>query len=325
MILTMCIATFDVTAGNDSVSVHIDSVTTEKLREKQPVKGLTDSTYSQRHPVPAAVLSLVLPGAGQVYNKRKVKGAMVLAGEAIMVGYAINRSNATKNPEKVWNFYRGQAHSLSEQYRNKQLAMPIEEYIDTLAGLYIKADSVRYNYVRLRTELSYSLCWAGGLYVYACMDAIDKTGWFKNNDKKDPRKAGLLSAIPGLGLGQLYNGELAKAGRTWMVQTALAWLSIRNYSLMKQSERQLDYFQDPAYLHSAYTHRESYERFWENKRREHFRDWNTYLWYSIFYYFYNIFEAVADAHLHDFKNQIQLEPDLQPRDLKLDVTLNFTF
>ena len=51
---------------------------------------------------------------------------------------------------------------------------------------------------------------------------------------------------------------------------------------------------------------------WDSKRNEAFRNRNMWAWYSIGFYFYSIFDAIVDAHLHDAGKKMRLEPDLLP-------------
>jgi hypothetical protein len=52
---------------------------------------------------------------------------------------------------------------------------------------------------------------------------------------------------------------------------------------------------------------------WESERSGAFKTRNSYLWYSIFLYFYGIFDAVVDAHLHDYPEKMRMYPDLVPQ------------
>jgi hypothetical protein len=49
---------------------------------------------------------------------------------------------------------------------------------------------------------------------------------------------------------------------------------------------------------------------WSGERGSAFTNRNMYLWYSIFFYFYSVFDAVVDAYLHDYPDRMKIEPDL---------------
>ena len=50
------------------------------------------------------------------------------------------------------------------------------------------------------------------------------------------------------------------------------------------------------------------DRFNDYRRRR-----NSFIWYSLGFYFYNVFDALVDAHLHDFDDRpdISLRPDCE--------------
>jgi hypothetical protein len=176
----------------------------------------------------------------------------------------------------------------------------------------MRADTATFKRQLERNKMANATAWAAGCYVWAILDAIEKSGRFVNDEPRNPRLAGWLSAIPGLGLGQWYNGKLSKAGMVMAVQASLAVISFNYQSQYAECGRQLQRIEDARRVEcrideaSGY----AYSRDWDAVRRESFRSRNTYLWYSIFFYFYGIFDAVVDAHLHDYRTRMKLEPDL---------------
>jgi hypothetical protein len=144
------------------------------------------------------------------------------------------------------------------------------------------------------------------------MDAAGSSGYFQNSEERSPVVAGWLAAVPALGLGQLYNGKVGKAGMILMVQSALGVIALQNHRLMSQAEENANQLTDTRSFESRVPEARSYLAYWERNREQNFRTRNMYLWYSIFFYFYGVFDAVVDAHLHDFESRIQIEPDLRP-------------
>jgi len=51
----------------------------------------------------------------------------------------------------------------------------------------------------------------------------------------------------------------------------------------------------------------------ESRRGEAFRNRNMWMWYSVAFYLYGIFDAWVDANLHDARVKMKLEPDLNPQ------------
>jgi hypothetical protein len=49
---------------------------------------------------------------------------------------------------------------------------------------------------------------------------------------------------------------------------------------------------------------------WASARYTAFSNRNMFMWYSIFFYGYSIFDAVVDAYMHDYSEKMQIKPDL---------------
>jgi hypothetical protein len=145
------------------------------------------------------------------------------------------------------------------------------------------------------------------MYVWNIMDAVARSNHFDDNLPRNPAVAGWLSAVPGLGLGQLYNGSLSKAGMIWMTQTMLGFLAYSNDKLMNIArEKRAMFVQDDTWR-ADYT--ESGLSDWGGRYREAFSRRNMYLWYSVFFYLYGVFDAIVDAHLHDYQIRIRFDPE----------------
>jgi hypothetical protein len=50
-----------------------------------------------------------------------------------------------------------------------------------------------------------------------------------------------------------------------------------------------------------------------------------YLWYSFFFYFYGVFDAIVDAHLHDYHKKIRLNPRFDPESDAVGGEVSFEF
>jgi hypothetical protein len=113
-----------------------------------------------------------------------------------------------------------------------------------------------------------------------------------------------------------------------MGQMSLGVISANYHRLMTKAEREtkklndLDSLDNKMFLEMKTS---GYITKWENERQNAFKNRNTFLWYSIFYYMYGIFDAVVDAHLHDYPEKMKLYPDLVPSDQGVELRLNYSF
>jgi TM2 domain-containing membrane protein YozV len=287
--------------------------------------------------LPAGVLSAIVPGAGQFYTANYVKSGMYFSTEVILGLVSYNRYVLGKDFSKTsMIMHDSLARSLVRigiEYDTLKSKMKDSIALDSL-GRSKHSDTLKY---QMRSDYSEFLekenryfmnqiiSLMAGLYYWNFLDALKNTKFFKNDDVKNPATAGWLSAIPGLGLGQFYNGELSKAGFVFTMQMTMAYM-IFNYSgLMRVCEDHLTQInsltakekQDPAWT--------DLKTSWDSKRSDAFKNRNMWLWYSIGFYLYGIFDAVVDAHLHDSAIKMKLEPDLEPEKQKIGLKMNVPF
>lgn len=287
-----------------------------------------------RNPFLAGALSLAAPGSGQFHNRQFMKGLTFMAVEAGLVFYTLNRLDAADKYTDDIARLEAVSQRLGADVFRFDTSTVVDSAGDTLVVIdttdtgtvyRMCADTARHKREELRTVGYQAAWWAATCYVYAFLDALEKTGYFVSDRKKNPTLAGWLSAIPGLGLGQIYNGKLSKAGMILMVQTSLGFMAYNNHRLMLRCDdalRRLDDRSGLEYAVDLASGRE-FSREWETMRSDAFRTRNTYLWYSIFFYLYGIFDAVVDAHLHDFPARMRLEPDLQVPVQQVGMRLSF--
>jgi TM2 domain-containing membrane protein YozV len=298
----------------DSGEARYPDTTAVLLSEPGEVEG-----EGTRSPVVAAALSALVPGLGQVYNRSYVKGGLFLAAEGLMASSIVFWYNDARKHDPVIDrltdsveLYRD---SVSYETAVVDTVTGALDTVDTILHVTIHRmhlDTSRYERMRKLGTMTQVACWAAGCYLYGIMEAIERTGRFADDEPRSPLTAGLLSAVPGLALGQMYNGKIGKAGFIWMMQFGLAYMAANNHRLLRHCERKLTRLADPASPEYHEDDRIWFVHDWEQFRRDAFRERNTYLWYSIFFYLYGIFDAVVDAHLHDYPRRMRLEPDLEP-------------
>jgi TM2 domain-containing membrane protein YozV len=295
-----------------------DSLTVVKKESVKTVKS-----YS---PGLALAASLVIPGAGQVYTGHYIKAGLFFVSEigVGLFGYQryIYASALKKNADSITAIWK----TLKDSVAIAKSPLDSTKNDTTDVGFFwkLKADSARFEENDTRNVLFQSLAWMAGIYYYNVLDALQCAGVLRDSSKKNPTVAGWLSAIPGLGLGQIYNGELSKAGMILMTQLNLAYVAF-NYQMSmvecEHTEASVDPNNKPEYSLFSGPQRDR----WEYRRSNAFRNRNMFLWYSLAFYFYGILDAVVDAHLHDAPLKMKLEPDLSPQSKEIGLKATFTF
>ena len=293
-----------------------------------------------KSPLISGSISAVVPGGGQFYTGRYVKAGAFLALEAItglVANYWYKESQvrydraAEFQKEVLINKY--QMKIIEDTLKHIQDRFD-DEYELQKDTLYARLDSLfkgklytlfkekeineevealaRFDARLARYTMYNALSVMIGGYLYNILDAIDGTHFFDDDKERNPRRAALLSAIPGLGLGQLYNGSLSKAGMIMMTQFSL--------SVKVFNEQRLQSIANDAY-HKTLRIKDSadvtfvtdeFGKDWEGRRDTAFKNRNMFLWYSVFFYFYGIIDAMVDAHLHDYPRKMRTYPDLMP-------------
>jgi TM2 domain-containing membrane protein YozV len=273
------------------------------------------------NPAIALTSSIIIPGAGQAYTRHYVKAGLFLVAEAGVgiFGYQ----------QYVWQKERDYNADSVGALAARLGSGPVVDTMTkdtTYPGIpfQLEADRDRFDAKAFRYNVYQSITWMAGIYYYNALDALQATGIFKNDSKKDPSLAGWLSAIPALGLGQFYNGEAGKAGMIFMTQFNLGFLVINYQMLMKDCEKYELSMVPGTPQYSVYT-ANGFNNDWESRRNQAFRNRNMYLWYSLMFYFYGVLDAVVDAHLHDAGVKMKLEPDLVPQNKQVGMTMTVPF
>lgn len=298
---------------NDSIPVEMMK---PAVNEPEASGWRTDSA-KKFNPVAAGALSLVLPGAGQVYTHHYVKAGFFLVLEGAFGGFVYFWKRTAKDrdvEENRWLLLAASDTNAFARALNRE-----ESYL------------VRHGAVDARLQMYTYAAWAAGGYVFNVLDAIGSSNVFKNSKPRNPTTAALLAAVPGLGLGQWYNGSLSKAGMVMMGQVSLGLMSYNSHRLMTRAEdnyKRLD--ADDAdtvtkQVAGTYSGNSTYKGKWSSTRYRAFTNRNMYLWYSIFFYGYSVFDAVVDACLHEYSEKMKIEPDLVIGPEQVHFTLTTTF
>jgi hypothetical protein len=301
-------------AGGESMNSGDTVQMSVPLPDTSLFADLSDTAQKRYNLFAAVGLSLAVPGAGQVYTRHPVKGALLFGAEAIcgLVLFADRVPQMRRADERI-NLQKEKIDSLSAAQTLLNNAPGTTD--STILKLYNNAVLTERMYAFERRQTKYSmyhaLGWLSGLHLWNVMDALQFSRQFDNDDTRNPTMAGLLSMVPGLALGQIYNGSLSKAGMIWMTQTMLLAMAIDHNRLMKQCIDERAFFLDTTTWESGYE--SLYKPLWEEKYDQAFTQRNMYLWYSVFFYLYAIFDAVVDANLHDYRRKIRLDPMFEPK------------
>jgi len=261
-------------------------------------------------PVKVGLLSAAIPGAGQAYTGHYIKAGAFLASEI-----------ATASVARFWYTAWEDGLSLAEGYR---LDMKFAKSRSDSLLVDERVALVRFDAKKSRFGMYNALSWVVGAYVFNVADALKCSKAFDDDLERSALKAAWLSAIPALGLGQIYNGELSKAGLVIMTQVSLGVIALNEHRLMKKAGTHylsLVGSKDSAWAPVA----DKYQDEWEGRQSNAFKNRNSYLWYSLFFYFYGMLDAVVDAHLHDYTRKMKVYPDLVPQQGEFGLKMDYTF
>jgi TM2 domain-containing membrane protein YozV len=299
-------------AGTPESATPQDSNNMSAIKLKIDEKAVWKPDSLKRFdPTISGVSSLLLPGAGQVYTGHYVKAVFFPALEATFLSMAwfwhenASYYNNNARVDRAWQVWDQTPPEKAVEYGEK-----------ALLNRYQAIDSrfSQYNFTG----------WAIGAHLFNVLDALQASNVFNDDEERSPKTAGLFAAVPGLGLGQFYNGSLSKAGMVIMVQTSLGLMAYNSHRLMNNAAMQYARLNDPKADSLTVRLRNTYSDDWFSFRQRSFTNRNMYLWYSIFFYFYSIFDSVVDAYLHDYPQKMEIAPDLVVGPDVISITISTT-
>jgi TM2 domain-containing membrane protein YozV len=256
-----------------------------------------------------AALSAFIPGSGQFYQSRYVMGGLFFAAEATAIGFAAYWNNSAGLRRSDARRFRGVSDAFNELSGNAGIDSAVRAAYLYEAGRYsVIADEADFESREARHTVYNALAWAVGLHLYNALDALEAGGLAARGLEKNPTVAGLLAAVPFLGLGQLYNERPAKAGMLAMAQAGLALTAYNQHRLMGEASGKYNRMRAPE--SEQYAYGAEHLSYWKSRYDHAFSSRNTYLWLSLAAYLYSIFDVVVDAYLSDFNAKIDLGTDL---------------
>lgn len=322
----------DTTVADSVASDTIASPEEEPFIEMPEVIAEADDSLIRpeiRNPFIAVGLSAAVPGAGQWYCEERFRGATFFLAEGIALATSIGRSIEyrefyVEQVELDKNLVDSLESDFANFLRSDTLEPDSSERTVRLQGLnFARLNLALDEYDRQLNKymLQHSISWAVGIYYFNLMDALRASNYFWDNEPRNPAVAGWLSAIPGLGLGHIYNGAYSKAGMITMTQFSLGLMAFNYQRLMNLATEERAKFAKGRVFENL----GQYESQWGSKYDEALRRRNMYLWYSFFFYFYGIFDAIVDAQLHDYHKKIRLNPRFDPESEAVGGEVSFEF
>jgi TM2 domain-containing membrane protein YozV len=293
-------------AQSESVRQTFDTVS---ARAGLTLPATVDTASRLRINYTGSALSAVIPGSGQIYQSRYVMGGLFLIAEAGAIGFAAYWNSEASIRRSGAERYRGFADTRRGLAGAAGIDSAERETLFYEAGWYsVRADVADFEARQARHTYYNALAWTAGLHLYNFLDALEAGGAKSRGREKNPTAAGLLAAVPFLGLGQFYNGRPAKAGMLAMAQAGLALTACNQQRLMSEASDKYNQMRAPE--SEQYDYRAEYLSYWKARYDKAFSNRNTYLWLSLAAYLYSIFDAVVDAYLSDFDAKIDLGTDL---------------
>ena len=285
--------------------------------------GLTRARLRHKIDYTGVALSAFVPGSGQIYQSRYVMGGLFLTAEASAVGFAVYWSGSADTRFSNAGRLRGVSDSLSGLGQAAGNDTAARNSLLYSAGRYsVLADEAAFEARSARYTAYNALAWAAGMHLYNVLDALEAGGLTARGLEKSPTAAGLLAAVPFLGLGQLYNERPSKAGMLAMAQIGLAYTALNQHLLMDIASYKYNQMRDSA--SAQYAYRADHLNYWKSRYDKAFSGRNTYLWLSLAAYLYSILDALVDAHLSDFNAKIDLGTDLAVTPIGGGVAVNVT-
>ncbi|MDR2591994.1 MAG: DUF5683 domain-containing protein [Chitinispirillales bacterium] len=292
-----------------SVSPLIDTVSIPQSVDTASAQSVSKSPAPRTINYTGVALSAFIPGSGQIYQSRYVMGGLFLAAEAAAAGFAVYWSNSADIRRSDARQFRNLSDTLSGLVLAVDDDVALRDTLLYLSGLYaVRADEFDFEAKAARHTFYNALAWAVGLHLYNALDALEAGGLTPRGLEKNPTAAGLLSAVPFLGLGQLYNERPSKAGMLAMAQVGLALTAYNQHRLMSAASDKYNQMRDST--SAQYLYRADHMSYWKSRYDSAFSSRNTYLWLSLAAYIYSIFDAVVDAYLSDFNAKIDIGTDL---------------
>lgn len=212
--------------------------------------------------------------------------------------------NSTHQDTLIYNEYKTKL-DLYDVYIN-QSTFYDSLLLDTIKQFETYSDKM---YNNLSYDVSYNnyLSWAINIYLWNIIDGYALSNQFTGWNNPEPARAGWLSAIPFTGAGQVYNGELFKAGLVSTIQLQSVLSAFRYNKLLKLSQDQYNY----SVANSGVLGNN--KALWEDRHKRIKSVQTRFLWYAVVFYIYGVADAYIDAELNDFDSNFKIYPQFDAK------------
>ncbi|MBN1980938.1 MAG: hypothetical protein JW795_05365 [Chitinivibrionales bacterium] len=308
---------------------HLDTKSSVDKSLSPPAYTLFLDEHLGQEPVydyrQSIIRSALFPGAGQWYCDQPARGFSFLAPEIGAALYSINRAHMYGNVmndqvKRSQQLAGALADSLQFFAHNQTLYL---KYYEKYLSQTMSVDLLQHQQKMSKLSMYHGIEFMMGLYLWNMMDALSCSNAFNDTKPRKPATAVLYALIPYLGLGQLYNQSFWRAGFVWTSQTLFTIMAYDQNTLLNECRQKRNQV-NATKLISNDAKRFAMDQ-WNSELNSAFRMRNTWLWLLFFSYFYSIFDALVDAHLHDYPINMQIEPHVQQNDLQLNISWKTNF
>ena len=190
-------------AANTLSAQSLDSINVEESKDSTALRDTTDSLQIampekkmivdpeltspvKYNPLVSMGLSTFLPGAGQIYCKRRVRGSLFLTTEVIWALVAINRYQRYRYT--MMDNINDYARDIALNYEGMLLSVNDPDEYTSFYNRYIDSQ-MGYDLARYRRDNSlyvtyHCIGWAGGIYLWNILDALQSSRHFYSINPK---------------------------------------------------------------------------------------------------------------------------------------------
>ncbi len=215
----------------------------------------------------------------------------------------------------------------TEYLRLKAIYTKYQDDSTTYSGLVVDTVNARngytdakYDHMKWSTSYNNYLSWFAQIYLWNLIDGFALSNKFQGWDDPIPSRAGWLSAIPFTGAGQVYNGNLFKAGLVSTMQLQCILSAFRYNDLIDFSQTEYK-----AEVAKGSDYSSDQKRLWRDRYKDNKDVQTRFLWYAVIFYIYGIADAYIDAELDDFDSHFRILPEFDPKSEALGAKLEVEF
>jgi hypothetical protein len=277
--------------------------------------------------------SLVVPGLGQALHKHPVRGAFLFTLETVLAGTWISENSqrrefldSAQSRTSVYDLFRDDFETKTDAgywSKDSDLILNMDR-----THAEINSDSIKALFHQSNRNMQ--MFWAAGIYIYNLCDAFE-IAWRARNPVQGKRSVtgAMVRSLLLPGWGQLYNQEYGKFGMVLMAEIGILGSLYERQKIAdffasqntkySQTARSLSPLPGPdapglslpekselSLLRARLTSLNGQKAEYAAQQEIYYSKRNGFIWYMAAVYLYCMFDAVVDAHLHDFDEKVQI-------------------